>query len=289
MDKEKRIVGGYEITQSFKYGGTEILLGENLKEPNGNYYMCCFAERNPFYERYIDAVACDDYTKMTEFYGLRLLKQVELVKAKNKSFDFDTSFITPEMCDSIDGRDLENEVIVLKPTSLKAEYRLSPYQILYCKGGNGARHDGRGQAVFADEVFSKENVRYERCDVMGILKEECYPEWVQQRIEHIKEFSGNENVFKYGKYHFLGIGYLPKNKKEVTKHISKNDIGMSAYKDATTPYKYDDFYDVAGNLKYDVFKCYETGKNYVPGTNELFLYDGDVREKKFEKNKEMER
>lgn len=289
MDKEKRVVGGYEITQAFKFGGTEILLGENLKEPNGNYYMCCFAERNPFYERYIDAIGCDDYTKMTELYALRLLKQVELIKEKNKNFDFDTSFLTPEMCESIDGRDLENEVIVLKPTSLKAEYRLSPYQILYCKGGNGARHDGRGQAVFADEVFSRENVRYERCDVMGILKEECYPEWVQQRMEHIKEFSGNEKVFKYGNYHFLGIGYLPKNKKEVTKHIGKNDIGISSYNDATTPYKYDDFYDAAGNLKYDVFKCYETGKNYVPGQNELFLYDGDVREKKFEKNKEMER
>ncbi len=289
MDKEKRIVGGYEIKQAFRYGDKEVLLGENLKEPNGNFYMCCFAERNDFYERYIDAVACDDYAKMTELYTLRIQLQIEHLREKTKQFDFDTSLITSEMCDSIDSRDLENEVIILKPTSLRAEYRHSPFQILYCKGGNGARHDGRGQAVFADEIYSRENMRYDRYDVMGILKKECYPEWVKQRMEHIKEFNRNENVFKYGNYHFLGIGYLPKDKKEVTRHICKNDIGISTYKDATTPYKYDDFYDAAGNLKFDVFKCYETGKNYVPGTNELFLYDGDVREKKFEKSKEMER
>ena len=289
MDKEKRIVGGYEVKQAFRFGGKEILLGENLNEPNGNYYMCCFAERNAFYERYIDAIACDDYTKIAELYALRITEQVEKMKEKIKSFNIDTSLITPEMCDSIDGRDLENEVIVLKPTSLKAEYRHSPYQILYCKGGNGARHDGRGQSVFADEVYSRENMRYDRCDIMGILKKECYPEWVQPKVEFIREFKGHENVFRYGDYHFIGFGYLPKNKKEVDKHIRKNTLGISSYKDATTPYKYDDFYDAAGNMKFDVFKCYETGKNYVPGQNELFEYDGDVREKKFEKNKEMER
>ena len=264
MNTEKRTVGGYEIKQSFRIGDKEVLLGENLNEPNGDSYMCCFAETNALYERYSDAVACDDYLKIAELYTMRLSEQIKQLEAKAKSITVDTSLITPNMCESIDDRDLENEVIVLKPTALRAEYRLAPYQILYCNGGNGARHNGRGQSVFADEVYSKESVRYDRYDIMGILKKECYPEWVQQNVKYIKDFKGNDNVFIYGNYHFLGVGYLPKNRNDVDKHIRNNDIGISAYKGATIPYKYEDFYETAGNTKFDIFKCYETGKNYLP-------------------------
>ena len=289
MNREKRNVGGYEIKQSFRIGDKEVLLGENLNEPNGDLYMCCFAESNALYERYSDAVACNDYLKIAEVYTLRLSEQIKQLEAKTKSITVDTSLITPNMCENIDERDLENEVIVLKPTALRAEYRLAPYQILYCNGRNGARHNGRGQSVFADEVYSRESVRYDRYDVMGILKKECYPEWVQQKVEYIKEFKDNANVFVYGNYHFLGIGYLPKNRNDVDKHIRNNDIGISAYKDATTPYKYEDFYEAASNTKFDIFKCYETGKNYLPGQNELFEYDGDIREKSLKKKKEIDR
>lgn len=177
MNTEKRTVGGYEIKQSFRIGDKEVLLGENLNEPNGDSYMCCFAETNALYERYSDAVACDDYLKIAELYTMRLSEQIKQLEAKAKSITVDTSLITPNMCESIDDRDLENEVIVLKPTALRAEYRLAPYQILYCNGGNGARHTPSVYGYQKGYITSKKSVgrgQWQTRTVQQILKQEIY-------------------------------------------------------------------------------------------------------------------
>ena len=81
------------------------------------------------------------------------------------------------------------------------------------------------------------------------------------------------------------VGY----KTESVSNQSFDDALTLKIKDQTTPYKYEDFYEAASNTKFDIFKCYETGKNYLPGQNELFEYDGDIREKSLKKKKEIER
>lgn len=39
MDDEKRIVGGYEVINSVHIGDREIVLGENMNDKDGLYYM----------------------------------------------------------------------------------------------------------------------------------------------------------------------------------------------------------------------------------------------------------
>ena len=49
-------------------------------------------------------------------------------------------------------------------------------------------------------------------------------------------------------------------------------------------YNYHDFYKASHNSYFDVFKCIEDGKNYVPAKNELFRYSGEIEtEKKSQK------
>ena len=42
-------------------------------------------------------------------------------------------------------------------------------------------------------------------------------------------------------------------------------------------YSYDDFYAVSNAPTADVFRCLETGRNYIPGENELFGYEGEFQ------------
>ena len=55
-------------------------------------------------------------------------------------------------------------------------------------------------------------------------------------------------------------------------------LHLSTYHTEDFPkYSYDDFYAVSNAPTADVFRCLETGRNYIPGENELFGYEGEFQ------------
>ena len=89
---------------------------------------------------------------------------------------------------------------------------------------------------------------------------------------------GASPIFEYNGFHFEAVGKLPDNsdtRDVVNNTVSKNELGMSDYKNGKLPYSYNSFYDASTVKTADVFRCEETGKNYFPGEHELFEYVGE--------------
>lgn len=85
-------------------------------------------------------------------------------------------------------------------------------------------------------------------------------------------------TFCYGGYHFTPVRKFTKEDGDwynISKRVaSDRDMGLCKYKDRQKfPYSFDGFYAASGNSSCDVFRCEENGRLYVPGTNELFLYN----------------
>ena len=93
--------------------------------------------------------------------------------------------------------------------------------------------------------------------------------------------SWDEGVFAYQGYHFEAVGVLPEGiegKDLVAQTRSNTELHLSTYHTEDFPkYSYDDFYAVSNALTADVFRCLETGRNYIPGENELFGYEGEFQ------------
>jgi len=68
---------------------------------------------------------------------------------------------------------------VIKPEVLRREYRRATSQIVYCDGGFGASPNSRGSACHCVNLFTGKGTRFERSDVLGILKEEQLPKWAK--------------------------------------------------------------------------------------------------------------
>ena len=98
--------------------------------------------------------------------------------------------------------------------------------------------------------------------------------------EEITE-SWDEGVFEYQGYHFEAVGVLPEGiegKDLVAQTRSNTELHLSTYHTEDFPkYSYDDFYAVSNAPTADVFRCLETGHNYIPGENELFGYEGEFQ------------
>lgn len=293
MDKnDTRMIENYEVISSIYIGDKELILGEDLSNPDGHCYMTCCGTRNEILEFYSEALVGDDYLEIAEIYANRLQEQISKVKEERIS----DNVITPEMCDNTIWNDnLVGKILVVNPQHIRPEYRNEQSQIILCKGGNGAIPEGMGMSIFGQYCFSEEKCKYHRGQIMGELKREFYPEWLTKKLSVIEEIKNNPNIFEYNGQHFVGIGYLPGNYDTKTTLHNNDNSNMRAYDGGK--YNYHDFYKASHNSYFDVFKCIEDGKNYVPAKNELFRYSGKIdaekslpkKQTKSKRHKEVER
>lgn len=93
-----------------------------------------------------------------------------------------------------------------------------------------------------------------------------------------------DGVFIYGGYHFVPYGFFSKQENNDLKKLTRNlrtDAELGFFADSNVAgrtqkyrYDYDEFYAAAGDHTFDIFKCTDNGKLYVPGAHELFEYMG---------------
>ena len=181
MSDKKRYIAGYEVINSIHIGDKEIVLGMNLNDRDGHYYMLTDCERNELFERYTNSVVSNSFIELAESFLCRLNEQIEKVKIAEK--DMPKGFITADMCDTSSSQNYEGKIIVIKAEVLRPECQTQAHQIMRCTGGNGALANARGSAVFCEYFYTDRHARYERYDVLGILKPEHYPEWLNKRLE----------------------------------------------------------------------------------------------------------
>jgi len=300
--KEKnRMIDDYKVVNSMFVGVREFALCENLKAPDKQYYMVCEVRNNGMFEYYDDIYQNEDYLMAMKNYFDRLDNQLEKIVGEYIKEGVPKQLITADMCNQeVFGENLEGKILVVKPSSLRPEYRTASNQIIRCTGGNGARPGAIGNAIFNYRLLDGEQSRWERFNILGELKPEHYPEWLIDVLECEKAMK-NPNTFQYGEYHFLPVGNIPKNEPiyKTSQYLhSDKDMRMwsETYEDvhgkADKIYSHSEFYKASGNSKCDVFKCLENRKLYLPGEHELFEYTGKFKEvgkEKKKSHKEVER
>ncbi len=297
-----RMIDEYEVINSIHIGDKELVLGENMNNVNGQYYKTCEVERNELFEFYNNALSSSDFTEIAGIYADRLKEQISKTALEIKAENAPLEVITAEKC-NIDNFavNMEGKIIVINPKILRAEYRTASHQIMKCTGGNGARANAIGSAVFGDLMINGKQKRYDRCDILGELKPEHYPDWLKDKIKLYDLIESTPNSFEYNGIHFVPIGVVNESFTKCSKNIESDmELGMwnvnykGHNKLCKRNYNRMDFYEACGNLKCDVFKCLENGKFYMPGDKEMFLYKGkfkdyDTNKVKAKKHEEVER
>ena len=82
-------------------------------------------------------------------------------------------------------------------------------------------------------------------------------------------------TFEYKGYHFTPERKLPASmtfEQIARKQVSHNSLNLHNYEGGNGR-SYEDFYKSSTEKEYGLFRCEETGLMYIPGLNELFLYD----------------
>jgi hypothetical protein len=79
----------------------------------------------------------------------------------------------------------ENQLLVLKPSSLVEEYRSADYQLFYATAGFGCDPNKLGVKVFGFFLKDDEETSFARHQFMGVVDEQYLPEWAKEKLEEI--------------------------------------------------------------------------------------------------------
>lgn len=127
---------------------------------------------------------------------------------------------------------IAGKVIALKPSSLPQECRDGEHQLYFCQGGNGSNPNPIGRSIFTVSLADGEQVRWNRSDVLGIIKPELLPDSARLHLSQIRPSGAldlREHEPQYSGYSFLPDGRYAAgvwlcSEKEVKDYIEMQKI-----------------------------------------------------------------
>jgi hypothetical protein len=187
MIEEKRMVDTYEVIHAIHVGDREILFAVDGGKTDCPYLVCDCNWDNPLgINQYFNAVGSDDYLEMMTEFANRVQAQLEAVKAERDKITVPLSPFTPEHCTPNNyGESIENKVVVIRTERLRPEYRTADNQLMLAVGGFGTYANARGRAVYTVNLYSRKESRWNREDILGILKTEYMPDWAKEQLKQI--------------------------------------------------------------------------------------------------------
>ena len=190
MEQTKRMAENYEIKSAFRIGKSEVVFG--VDEQSENPFFCGFCEKENLIvmvrERYTECMVGNDYIGILELFADRVKELTEKVRAEWAEITVPREPITPDMCYPNDyDKSIVDEVVAIKKTVFRPEYQSADRQLVYVTGGNGAKGNPHGRACFCKNLYTGEELRYERYEVEGVVKPECMPEWAKERLAQIQK------------------------------------------------------------------------------------------------------
>lgn len=185
--KEKRMADSCEIESAFYMNGKEIVFG--VDEKAELQYMVGFCSRDPVFgiEHYHNCIATNNYAEAMQEFGQRIKDEAEKAMALQQERGvFET--LTADDCipESRDGS-FEGELIVIRPDILQRDKQTADYQLCRATGGFGCWAGAGGRAVYARTIYDNREMRYDRNDVLGIIKPERVPAWAKERIAQMEQ------------------------------------------------------------------------------------------------------
>ncbi len=81
--------------------------------------------------------------------------------------------------------DYTGQVLALKPSVLKDEFKNLENQLFYASGGNGCSPNSLGRKVFGQYLNDGESTYYFRTDFLGAVRLDQLPEWAQNKYNEL--------------------------------------------------------------------------------------------------------
>ncbi|WP_214629705.1 hypothetical protein [Paenibacillus agaridevorans] len=184
MEQEKRMADDYKVYQALPIGRVEVILGIDMANTEKPYLVCYCSQNNLFgIDQYYGAEGYADYLVAMQEFAKLLQWEIEKLQTERSAITEPMPTVQPAQCIPIKSDDdLSGRIVVIRPEWLRPEFRTADNQLVWVTGGFGATGNSRGRVVFAETLYSGDEYRYNRENLMGFLKPEHTPAWAAEKL-----------------------------------------------------------------------------------------------------------
>ena len=200
-DIKKRLIRSYEVIDSRKVAGTEVILAKNLlvSEP----YLVCRSTRghSSLGESYTNGVTFLDFTDAVgEFNRLLSLDKI-CVDAERVSSEFPNETLSVSDCEPIDANtDITNKLLVIKAEVLSYSCRSAKNQLTICQD-KAPKYNGVGYGINCANMFTGAVNVFNRTDFAGIMTASRLTAWILEKSNGLEGSESKESVLKQIREH----------------------------------------------------------------------------------------
>lgn len=189
MSDELKKIGDYTILREENVGENIFYIGEKIIDETKSNFITGKVDlklRGYGIDKYKIDFESENYNEVFSYYLSAMMKQNEMVIKEVQ--ERPKCKIIKEDCQSIyNYKDLIGKIVVLDSHVLYKEYQSESYQLYIARGGFGCDPKGTGNAVYAVNIYSDEETRLEKYDLIGVIKEEKMPKWAKEKLKQIEK------------------------------------------------------------------------------------------------------
>ncbi|MDD3227963.1 MAG: hypothetical protein PHE09_02000 [Oscillospiraceae bacterium] len=188
MEEEKRMIENYEVKHAIHLAGGEVVLAEDAAAAQP-FLVCDCAWDNPFsVDVYTNIAVGTDYLDAMKEFVSRINWRIAQIEQERTQRGISAVPLTGEDCipNSQHGN-YTDQLIVIRPERLAPAARTADHQLLLATGGNGCSPDALGTAVFCQNLFTGESMRWERYHVAGIIRPDRTPQWAKEKLVALRK------------------------------------------------------------------------------------------------------
>ena len=191
---EKRTIDGYAVLHAIRIDGAEQIVAEK-----DSHYRLYRGERVSILgiEEYTTVFENSDYLKAMREFTRRIngaLDNLGLDRVYRGSPLVDYPLSAEDCVPGGMDADLRGKVVAVRAEILSPEYRACSHQLMLATGGFGCSPNARGQSVFATNLYSGEENRWSRSDILGVVEENTLPDWAKEKLTKLREPAPRESV-----------------------------------------------------------------------------------------------
>ena len=90
--------------------------------------------------------------------------------------------------------DIKGKIVAIRLEALLPEYHANRHRLMLTTGGFGCTPDARGRAVFGVNLHSGVHERWNRPDILGVVKDSVLPEWAREKLAALQAPAEKESV-----------------------------------------------------------------------------------------------
>ena len=190
----KEMINDYAVKNEVFVGNRRYLFAVHTDEKEPQRFLKCQCYDDELFRHYVNAVTSNDFVECMKLYLADISAAVEKVEKDRAAIGLeDISCLKgSDLLSASRDKNIEGKVVAIGEKWLCDGFKDISHQLYFVKGGNGAQSNSRGNACFSINLYTGEDTRIERYEVLGEVPEDKIPDFAKEHLANARAKYGKE-------------------------------------------------------------------------------------------------